>query len=183
MTNYMNKAFERHNINLPDDINEVILTKVKNQIKYEKELIEYEKQLEEIERIKRLNEVTNCWKEANLNNVNIIHSDCDFFEDKDRDAGWVNYIENTFIKNGNYDCIFIPTKDDSQFEHRFVNSLGPALIRVLPISLIEYRTPSTLNTWNHNIFINIENYYKKKMILKTFLKKHLLNYLFVSLFQ
>jgi len=113
--------------------------------------------------IKRLNEVTNCWKEANLNNVNIIHSDCDFFEDKDRDAGWVNYIENTFIKNGNYDCIFIPTKDDSQFEHRFVNSLGPALIRVLPISLIEYRTPSTLNTWNHNIFINIENYYKKKI--------------------
>ena len=56
MTNYMNKVFERHNINLPDDINEVILTKVKNQIKYEKELIEYEKQLEEIERIKRLNE-------------------------------------------------------------------------------------------------------------------------------
>ena len=52
----MNKAFEIHNIYLPDDINEVILTKVKNQIKYESDLIEYEEQINEIERINILNE-------------------------------------------------------------------------------------------------------------------------------
>tara|TARA_R110001592_G_scaffold12288_3_gene58922 strand:- start:3593 stop:4246 length:654 start_codon:yes stop_codon:yes gene_type:complete len=113
--------------------------------------------------ISRLKEVDALWEEANLNNVKIIHSDCDFFEDKDRDAGWVNYIENTFVKNGNYDCIFIPTKDDSQFEHKFVNGLGPALVRISPISLIEYRTPSTLNSWNYNTFINIKDYYEKKI--------------------
>ena len=111
----------------------------------------------------RICEVEEVWKQANLNNASIYHSDCDFFEDKDRDAGWVNYIENNFIKKRNYDCIFIPTKDDSQFEHRFVNGLGPALIRVSPISLIEYRTPSTLNTWNYNIFIDIKDYYEKKI--------------------
>lgn len=111
----------------------------------------------------RICEVEEVWKQANLKNINTYYSDCDFFEDKDGDAEWVNYIENGYIKNGNYDCIFIPTKDDSQFEHRFVNGLGPALIRISPISLIEYRTPSTLNTWNHNLFINIKDYYKKKI--------------------
>ena len=113
--------------------------------------------------IKRCEEVSKCWEEANLSNVSLTFSDCNYFEDKDRDAGWVNYIENTFIKNGNYDCIFIPTREDSQFEHKFVNGLGPALIRVSPISLIEYRTPSTLNSWNHNIFIDIKGYYQKKV--------------------
>jgi|TARA_R110000796_G_scaffold123761_4_gene238185 N-acetylglucosamine malate deacetylase 1 len=111
----------------------------------------------------RLVEVNNVWCKANLDNANIMISDCDFFEDKDRDAGWVNYIENTFIKNGNYDCIFIPTKDDSMFEHRFVNGLGPALVRISPISLVEYQTPSTLNSWQPNIFIDVKNQYKKKI--------------------
>lgn len=111
----------------------------------------------------RLTEVNNVWNQANLTNVNIIMSDCDFFEDKDRDAGWVNYIENIFLKKENYDCIFIPTKDDSMFEHRFVNGLGPALVRISPISLIEYHTPSTLNLWKPNIFINIEGFYKNKV--------------------
>ena len=52
----MNKVFEKYNIYLPIEINEVILTKLKNQIKYDKELIEYEKQINEIERINILNE-------------------------------------------------------------------------------------------------------------------------------
>lgn len=111
----------------------------------------------------RVCEVEEVWLQANLDNAFIYHSDCDFFEDKDRDAGWVNYIETNYIKNGGYDCIFIPTKDDSMFEHRFVNGLGPALVRVSPISLVEYHTPSTLNTWQPNIFIDIEDCYKDKL--------------------
>jgi N-acetylglucosamine malate deacetylase 1 len=113
----------------------------------------------------RVCEVEEVWLQANLDNAFIYHSDCDFFEDKDRDAGWVNYIETNYIKNGGYDCIFIPTKDDSMFEHRFVNGLGPALVRVSPISLVEYHTPSTLNTWQPNIFIDIEDCYEDKLKL------------------
>lgn len=56
MANYMNKAFETHNLNLPDEINEVILTKMKNQIKYDFELNEYNKQLKELEKIIQINE-------------------------------------------------------------------------------------------------------------------------------
>lgn len=113
----------------------------------------------------RVCEVEEVWLQANLDNAFIYYSDCDFFEDKDRDAGWVNYIETNYIKNGGYDCIFIPTKDDSMFEHRFVNGLGPALVRVSPISLVEYHTPSTLNTWQPNIFIDIEDCYGDKLKL------------------
>ena len=111
----------------------------------------------------RLGEVKTTWQEANVNNVNLLFSDCNYFEDKNSDAGWVNYIENNFLKKINYDCIFLPTKIDSMFEHRFVNGLGPALVRILPISLIEYQTPSTTNEWKPNIFVDIEDYYNKKL--------------------
>ena len=115
--------------------------------------------------LNRIDEVKKVWSQANLNNVSVYFSDCNYFEDKDRDAGWVNYLENNYIKKNNYDCIFIPTKNDSMFEHRFVNGLGPALVRVSPISLVEYHTPSTLNTWQPNIFIDIENCYLDKITL------------------
>jgi LmbE family N-acetylglucosaminyl deacetylase len=134
--------------------------------------------------LNRIGEVEKVWSNANLSNINIHYSDCDFFEDKNGDAGWVNYIENTFIKSKNYDCIFIPTKNDSMFEHRFVNGLGPALVRISPISLVEYHTPSTLNTWQPNIFIDIKKYYKNKIkylqyfesqISKSYFKKNTLD--------
>jgi LmbE family N-acetylglucosaminyl deacetylase len=111
----------------------------------------------------RLVEVKRAWETANASNATIYFSNCSLFEDKDRDPGWVNYIENKFIKEGNYDCILIPTKDDSMFEHRFVNGLAAALARHSPISIIEYRTPSTLNSWQPNLFINIGNFYDRKL--------------------
>tara|TARA_R110000782_G_C14680801_1_gene399998 strand:+ start:82 stop:732 length:651 start_codon:yes stop_codon:yes gene_type:complete len=132
----------------------------------------------------RLKEVLNLWDKVNIKNVEVYISDCSFFEDKDGDAEWVNYIENIIMKDEDYECILIPTKEDSMFEHRFVNGLGPALVRVSPISLIEYHTPSTLNTWNPNIFINIEGYYKSKIehlnsfesqINKSYFKKNTLD--------
>ena len=117
----------------------------------------------------RVNEVNRAWEMASLNNATTYFSDCDFLEDKDKDSEWINYIENIFIKVGDYDCIFLPTKDDSMFEHRFVNGLGPALVRNLPISVIEYRTPSTLNSWQPNLFIDINKFYNKKIeVLKCF---------------
>ena len=111
----------------------------------------------------RLQEVKNVWKEAGTTNTKLLFSDCDYFQDKDGDAGWINYIENNFLLDSSYDCIMLPTVEDSMFEHRFVNGLGYALTRVRPISLVEYHTPSTTNDWRPNIFIDIGKYFNKKV--------------------
>ena len=111
----------------------------------------------------RLAEVKEAWRVIDVNNVTLCFSDCDLLEDKDKDPGWVNYLENRLIKDNIYDCILLPTKEDSQFEHRFVNGLGPALVRHSPTSLIEYRTPSTLNSWQPNLFVSIDEFYNKKL--------------------
>jgi len=81
----------------------------------------------------------------------------------------VNFIEKN-INIENYQAIVTSPKKDSHFEHRKINNLGPALCRRSPISLVEYRTPSTLNTWipNHFVTLNEQEYYKKKMNLKLF---------------
>ena len=111
----------------------------------------------------RLEEVVDAWARAAASNANIQFSGCDYLGEKDGDSGWVNYIENKFINHKKYDCIFLPTIEDSQFEHRFVNGLGTALIRANPISLIEYRTPSTLNSWLPNLFVDVDDFYEKKL--------------------
>tara|TARA_R100000234_G_scaffold102895_2_gene72246 strand:- start:28 stop:672 length:645 start_codon:yes stop_codon:yes gene_type:complete len=117
----------------------------------------------------RLEEVTEAWRKADVNNVTIEFSDCEYLTDKDGDSEWINYIEENFINSGVYDCIFLPTSEDSQFEHRFVNGLGNALIRSKPISLVEYRTPSTLNSWLPNSFVDVGKHYGKKLSsLKSF---------------
>jgi len=118
----------------------------------------------------RRNELKNLYnKYSKINdNSNLIISKNSYFEDLN-EPGWINYIENEYINDNNYDCIFIPPKFDSMFEHRFVNGFGNALTRKNPISLVEYNTPSTLNKWRPNIFVDIENKYEMKInLLKDF---------------
>ena len=68
------------------------------------------------------------------------------------------------------DVIVTTPQQDSHFEHRKINNLGPALCRRSPITLVEYRTPSTLNHWIPNHFENLseKDYKAKKNILKLF---------------
>jgi len=109
----------------------------------------------------RRGEVKELWDNSKAPNVNFMVSDCEYFEDK-TEPGWINYLENEFLQSIDYDCIFIPTYQDSMFEHRFVNKFGYALIRGLPISLIEYHTTSTINTWIPNLNVNISDFYDSK---------------------
>jgi LmbE family N-acetylglucosaminyl deacetylase len=111
----------------------------------------------------RIDEVYRVWEVANTENIELHFADCDYFEDKNKDAHWVNYIEDTLTKERPYDCIFVPPADDSMHEHRFVNGLGSALSRHIPMSLMEYRTPSTLNSWNPNLFVSIKEHYDTKL--------------------
>ena len=91
-----------------------------------------------------------------------------FVKEQAEDA-MVNFIETT-IMDKSITAIVTTPQFDSHFEHRKINNLGPALCRRSPITLIEYRTPSTLNHWIPNYFINLNqaDYNKKKDVLKLF---------------
>ncbi len=138
---------------------------------------------DETNKIDRREEVNNAWKVTHPDNVKIYHSEKDYFEDL-TEPGWINYIENKFVKKKKYSGILIPTGDDSMFEHRFVNKFGSALCRFSPMSLIEYHTVSTINDWKPNLFIDIESVYPKKIksleefksqITKSYLQRKSLN--------
>ena len=120
------------------------------------------KGFDDTNKLNRRGEVCNVWSKTDCNNIGLYNSKFDYFEDTG-DAGWINYIENEFIRKYNYDCIFIPTGDDSMFEHRFVNSFGTALCRFSLISLIEYHAFSTLNTWQPNLFVSVKREYNTKL--------------------
>ncbi len=69
---------------------------------------------------------------------------------------WVNHIETTFdVKS--YDAILSMPKHDSHFEHRMVNHISYALLRGVNAGLITYRTPSTLEDWIPNYYVNIDS--------------------------
>ena len=111
----------------------------------------------------RNSENENIW--ARYENVSGI-LDVGFVKSKHQEA-MVNFVEQNM--NG-ADTIVTTPSLDSHFEHQIVNNLGPALCRRSPISLVEYRTPSTLNHWVPNYFVNLsdKSYQKKKDVLKLF---------------
>ena len=113
---------------------------------------------------KRNSENENIW--ARYDNVSGI-LDTGFVKSKHQDA-MVNFVEQNM--NG-ADTIITTPSLDSHFEHQIVNNLGPPLCRRSPITLIEYRTPSTLNHWIPNYFVSLseESYKKKKDVLKLFI--------------
>ena len=85
-----------------------------------------------------------------------------------REDEWIHFIE-FYTTTFNVDAIFLPNSFDSHFEHRFVSGFGRPLTRSSPISLIEYKTPSTTQEWVPNLFIDIsEQYIKKLEALKEF---------------
>jgi LmbE family N-acetylglucosaminyl deacetylase len=118
-------------------------------------------------KFKRRLEVDRAWNFLNCRNVSVIHSKNNYINDKS-ESEWVSYLEK-IIKSNKHDGILIPSKKDSNFEHRFVNGFGLALARFSQISIIEYQTFSTLDSWKPNFFVEIEENYEKKIkALKAF---------------
>ena len=112
----------------------------------------------------RIEENKNVWDV--FENVNGIVNNQDFVKNQSEDE-MINFIETTF--NG-FDLVVTAPQQDSHFEHRMINNLGPALCRRSQITLVEYRTPSTLNHWIPNHFEPLEpyDYEVKKAALKKF---------------
>jgi LmbE family N-acetylglucosaminyl deacetylase len=108
----------------------------------------------------RLFEVENVWEEAECSNVNLLFTEVKYMRDM-REDEWINFIERKLSPS--LDAIVLPNEHDSHFEHRLVAGFGKALIRSSPITLIQYKSPSTDQTWVPNLFVDIEEEYDIKL--------------------
>ena len=102
---------------------------------------------------KRQLECETIW--SNISNVKGIFTDIKHVVDLKEDE-WINYLESRNYILKSYDCIFTLPNEDSHFEHRIVNNMVPGLIRHKKIGMITYRTPSTLDTWIPNFYVEID---------------------------
>jgi len=103
----------------------------------------------------RLLEMESAWKTTDAKNYSIHSSDVKLLKDKDVDQ-WIQYIENNYTNKVKYDCIMTTSEYDSHFEHVIVSNFSAPLSRVKSYSIIQYRSPSTLETWIPNLFVRSE---------------------------
>ncbi len=75
---------------------------------------------------------------------------------------WITEIENTF--GDGFQGVLIPTSVDSHQEHLVINKVGLSLARARKISVIEYRSPSTMSSWYPNLFVDIEETEEDKIL-------------------
>ena len=102
--------------------------------------------------IERQNECKRVWE--NIDNINgHFIEDSKFIKDKDEDE-WVNLLETKFDIS-EYDCIISPSSDDSHFEHKIVSDFTYALVRRSKCGIIQYKSPSTLDNWTPNFFVDL----------------------------
>ena len=101
----------------------------------------------------RQTECENIWNK--INNVNGGFTNVKHVVNHQEDE-WVNILESGGYISTDYDCIFTLPSEDSHFEHRIVNSMTPALVRHKKIGIISYRTPSTLDSWIPNFYVEID---------------------------
>ena len=95
------------------------------------------------------------WIWDKLTNVNGTCLEFTCVKDSPEDF-WVNHLENNFDIKG-YDVILSLPKHDSHFEHRMVNHISKAMLRGIGTGLITYRTPSTLEEWIPNFYVEIDD--------------------------
>ena len=107
----------------------------------------------------RLSEVEQFWNLFKCSNVTLIHSNVKYFESLSP-AQWVTYLDR-IVANG-YDAICTTSALDSHQEHIFLNGLNNPLTRSNLISVIEYKSPSTLHTWIPNYFVACDDQFNLK---------------------
>ena len=101
----------------------------------------------------RLQEVQDAW--GNQPNVTLHFTKLKLLKELSHDA-WVNFIETLFTNKEEYDCLFVPTKEDSHFEHKITSNLPYVLARRTKCGIIQYKSPSTLDDWTPNFFVDLQ---------------------------
>jgi LmbE family N-acetylglucosaminyl deacetylase len=112
----------------------------------------------------RLVEAVNAWKISNAKNYTLYFSDLKLFKDRNIDQ-WIKYIEDNYTNINDYDCIMTTSDHDSHFEHVLVSTLSYPISRIKAYSIIQYRSPSTLETWIPNMFVSITDFLDKKKLM------------------
>jgi LmbE family N-acetylglucosaminyl deacetylase len=116
----------------------------------------------------RIREVIESWSTTSATNYSLYFSGTKYLKEKAVDE-WIHYIEQNFTKKFDYDCIMTTSEYDSHFEHVLISSFAAPLSRVKPYSIIQYRSPSTLDKWTPNLFVSLGDfYYNKKRMLQEF---------------
>jgi LmbE family N-acetylglucosaminyl deacetylase len=111
---------------------------------------------------RRHQEVQTAWKNSQVKNYTLFFSENNYINDK-KTSEWIQYIEHNHLQKEHYNCIMTTSEYDSHHEHVFVSSLAAPLARIEPLSIIQYRSPSTLETWTPNCFISLGKYYNIKL--------------------
>ena len=106
----------------------------------------------------RLEEVRDVWSNWRIN-VELVFTDHEYIRDLSEEQ-WINLLEK-YVDS--VDAIFLPNECDSHFEHRLIAGFGQALVRSQSTALIQYKTPSTDNTWIPNLFVDITEEYNFKV--------------------
>ena len=109
----------------------------------------------------RHQEVRDAWSRSGVTNYSLYFSDVPVFRVRGIDE-WVKYIEDTYAHKTTYECILTTSEFDSHHEHVSVSSLAAPLSRATPYSIIQYRSPSTLDAWEPNLFISLDDVYETK---------------------
>lgn len=73
----------------------------------------------------------------------------------------ITSIEDIF--GDDFEGILMPTAIDSHQEHQIINKVGLALARARKISVLEYRSPSTIDSWYPNLFVDIKETEEEKI--------------------
>lgn len=80
----------------------------------------------------------------------------------------VHMIESKY-NMADYNLILLPPEEDTHHDHQKINIVGMALTRKDKCSVLEYKTPSTLETWIPNYFVDITDLLESKInLLKNF---------------
>ena len=82
----------------------------------------------------------------------------------------INTIESKF-NISDYDSICVPPLDDAHFEHRKVYRAAFGLIRRIGCGLVTFRTPSALDEWIPNFFVDLTKHTTKSGAIIMFAKK------------
>ena len=109
----------------------------------------------------RHQEVKDAWSRSGVSNYSLYFSDVPVFRVRGIDE-WVKYIEDNYTYKNKYECILTTSEFDSHHEHISVSSLAAPLSRATPYSIIQYRSPSTLDAWEPNLFISLDDVYETK---------------------
>ena len=121
---------------------------------------------------KRIQEVVAAWSVSGAFNYALHFSDVKFLKQRGVDE-WISYIEQNFTRKHDYDCIMTTTEHDSHFEHVQVSTFAAPLARIKPYSIIQYRSPSTLDKWTPNLFVSLGDFYNTKKTMLTQFKSQI----------